>query len=287
MLRRGQFTFIVVWLFIGFVVGVAGGLFYSWRVDPRIQTDVRPGQLAEDGKQRYMISIALSYAKNHDIVRAANRLTELGKDWQAMAELACQLSQTSYIGTTAGLIAVRSMVELSGSQGAKSCASVQMPIYTDTPRPTPIPDALTPTRVLIATKTPTPTLGPTFTPPLQVTETPTPTGDFSITGPEAFCDAKTPGLITILVRDPGDVGIPGALLEIINGDARERFFTGLLPERDPGYADYQMTTGQSYQVQMPGLSARSRAMDAVECTAKDGTKTQASYRVIFKRNRVP
>ncbi len=286
-MRRGQFTFIVTWLFIGFVIGVAGGLFYSWRVDPRVQTDVRPAQLSDSAKQQVLITVALAYAKDRDLLRAGTRINDLGLNWQAMADLACQLSQTAYISSSAGLIAVRSMVDLAGSQGAKSCASVQLPSATETPRLLPTSEPPTPTRIPAPTKTATPTLGPTFTPPIAATEPPTPTGDFSIQGPDAVCDPKTPGIILVFVRDLNDTGIPGVAIELITADSRARFFTGLMPERDAGYADFGMTPGESYQVQLPGLSERSRRMEAVECTAKDGTKTRASYRVIFKRNRTP
>lgn len=283
-MRRVSFSW--VWpLIIGLALGTGGGLWYAWQIDPRVVTDTRPAQLDSDGREAYLIALSMAYARDRDIGRAAERLLEVGADWRMLADTACKLSQTGYISTTSGLIAVRSMVELAGLQGETGCASAQITAFTETPPPTPSAPPPTPTRVPVPTKTPTPTLGPTFTPPSPPQESPTPSGDFVALPIETVCDARAPNLIMVTVRDRDNTGIPGVPVEVIWATDRQTFYTGLKPERDPGYADFEMQPGGAYQVQLPGLSERTRSLEAGPCSARDGSATQYSYRVIFRRAR--
>jgi hypothetical protein len=159
--------------------------------------------------------------------------------------------------------------------------------YTD-PAPSPSVIPLTPTRIPPATKTPTPTLGATFTPfELLPPITPTPAGVFEIRPVEQICNPQNPGVIEIFVRDTNDVGLPGVAVEVSWSTDKERFFTGLKPEQDNGYADFRMTSGESYTVSLPGTGERTRILHAGECTTTDASKTQTqqSFRVTFRRVR--
>ncbi|MCC7208895.1 MAG: hypothetical protein IT323_16415, partial [Anaerolineae bacterium] len=267
----------------GIALGIAAGLIYAWQIDPRVVTDTRPAQLSGEGKRNYMVALSLAYAGNRDVIAAANRLNELGGDWQALADAACELAQSGYASTSTGLLAIRAMVELAASQGSAGCASALLPAQaaTSAPPPSLIPPTATVTPA--PTKTQTAEASPTPLPPLP-SPSPTPAGDFAIVAASPFCDPAAAGRIEIIVRNLDDSGIPGVAVEVIWPDGRERFFTGLKPDRDPGYADYSMTPGISYQVALPGLSDRSDPLTADECTA-GGATTQRSYRVVFERVR--
>jgi hypothetical protein len=281
-MRRGGLS--LIWLILGIAAGLGVGLFYAWQVDPRVVTDIRPAQLSKTGQRNYLIALSLAYARDHDLLQAANRLNDLGQDWQALADTACEMAQSGDARTSTGLLAIRGMVDLASSQGRAGCASslIQAATATAVPQATVTPP--TPTRVPVASKTPT--LGPTFTPEaLLPTFTPTPSGDFGIALTESLCDAQLQGVIEIVVRDLDDTGIAAVSVEVSWTDGNETFFTGLKPERDPGYADYTMKSGETYQVMLPGLSERTRRLQAGDCTTKDGKTAQASYRVIFKRLR--
>lgn len=273
-----------LWLMIGVAAGIGVGLFYAWQVDPRVVTDTRPAQLAKTGKQNYLIALSLAYTRDRDLLRAAERLNDLGGDWQTLADAACELAQSGYAATTTGLMAINAMVQLASSQGAGGCASVMLPgggtPTLNVPQPTPT-DTPTPTLTPVASKTPT--LGPTFTPEPPPTKVPTPSGDFAIIVQEAICNPQFQNLILVTVQDADEAGIPGTAVEVIWADGRETFYTGLKPEQDAGYADFEMTLGTFYQVALPGQSERTRRLEAGQCEVRGGGTALASYRVIFQR----
>jgi hypothetical protein len=292
-MKRSGVSFVI--LIIGIAIGIGGGLFYAWQIDPRVEFDTSPWQLSQTGQQQYMMAVALAYAEDHDLQRAAERLQSLqlgGQTWQVMASTACDLSRTSYISTTTGLLAVRSMVSLSQSQGAVGCASQLIPADTGTPEPSPTVVTVTPSLIPPATKTPRPTLGPTFTPDnLQPDNgSPTPAGAFQLVRVEPYCSPKTPGLIEIYVQDVDGAGLPGIQIQVetLSGQdaGKETFYTGLKTEADPGYADFQMTADGSYVVSLPGLSTASSSRDASSCPVAQrdgGGKSIVSYRLTFRR----
>ncbi|MBO9309365.1 MAG: hypothetical protein J7551_06240 [Chloroflexi bacterium] len=272
-------------LLIGMIIGTSLGLFYALYVDPRVIVDVNFSQLSEGDKRNVLVLLSLAYAQDRRVEVAAQRLLNLDKDWQAVADAACELAQTGYASTNTGLHAIRSMVELAGSQGYSSCASALIPIFTATPRPSPTPrPTATPTRPVVPTKTPTEPPPNTLL-PLALQVTPTPRGAFIVASIVPFCDPRLPAVIEFSVRDANGNGIPAVPIEVRFGGARQRLFTGLKPERDSGYADFQMTPDEIYRAELPALSEPTRPLEASACTAQDGTRTRISYRVIFQRLR--
>jgi hypothetical protein len=61
-------------LLLGLGLGLAGGLFYSWIVNPVEYVETAPGSLREDFKADYLALIAAAYASHDDLVRARARL---------------------------------------------------------------------------------------------------------------------------------------------------------------------------------------------------------------------
>jgi hypothetical protein len=288
-MQRGGISWLTILVGVGIGIGI--GLAYTWLINPQILTNINPWQLSRQGQQNWMIALSLAHGKDHDLFRARDRLAELGlgeQAWQALADTACELARTSYASTNTGLTAIRSMVELSQSQGASSCAGTLLPLYTNTPAPSPTFVRPTPTLRPPSTKTPTPTLGPTFTPdtPVAPNLTPTPAGEFRVALVEPLCDPRNPGVLLIFVQDTDGAGLPGMVVEVTSSADKDTFYTGLKPERDPGFADFQMTGGETYTVFLPGLSDRSRPLEARSCNVADadgGGKSQTSYRVVFRR----
>lgn len=285
-MRRNGLVIIAV--IVSIALGIGLGLVYAWVIDKRIESNIAPWQLDLRYRTDYLISISLAFARDRDIVRAGDRLKDLrlGTDtWQILADTACDLARTNYASTNTGLMAIRSMVSLAASQGATGCASTLLPLYTSTVAPT--PTAARPTQTLAPppSKTPTPTLGATFTPDTLITPTILPAGSFEIVRIEPFCDQKTPGIIQVQVQDvDGTTGIPAVQIEITSSTAKETFYTGLKPERGDGYADYQMTAGDKYTLILPGLSDRTQPLEARDCSVQgSNAKTTTSYRVFFRR----
>jgi len=107
-----------------------------------------------------------------------------------------------------------------------------------------------------------PTSSPTVTPsatatPVLATATPAATAtsqpSFKLTDRHRFCsDAAGPGKIEVFVQDALGRGVAGVKIVVAWPDGEEAFFTGLKPERDPGYADYDLRQPwQDYSVSLP------------------------------------
>jgi hypothetical protein len=95
--RRPRRFFSITGVIIGFVMGLAGGLFIAWELAPVQEYDVEPWQLREADKASYIVAIALSYSYDGDLNQAVKRLLDLqlGSDpIQQVADVACQLLAT-------------------------------------------------------------------------------------------------------------------------------------------------------------------------------------------------
>ena len=81
------------------------------------------------------------------------------------------------------------------------------------------------------------------------------------------------------------IGIAGVAVRIDSNLGTDQFFTGMEPERDPGFADFKMQPDATYTVSLPSGSDRSPVFKAQQCTDKSsgGVTTIASYRVYFRR----
>jgi hypothetical protein len=138
-------------LLIGLVIGVGGGVFYAWNIDPAKERDTAPHQLNYEAKQYYAVAIALNYSFDSDLGLAITRLAELFSDRdyiQAMADVACDLARTGYVDSSSGLKAVRSLRTFYQLQGRSGCAD------------TLIPDAPQMLEMTVVVPTYTPTLTP-------------------------------------------------------------------------------------------------------------------------------
>lgn len=274
---------------IGIAIGIGLGLLYTWVINPVVQTNIAPWQLNKEGRTSWIIAASVAWARDNDIVLAANRLNDLRLNdltFQRVADAACELARSSYAQNDTGLIAIRSMVNLAQGQGRAACASELVMLNTNTPAPT--ATLLRPTATLIppASKTPTPLPGPTYTPATQVVETATPVvkGTFAVVRNEPYCSAKSSGVIEVFVQESGGAGIPGIAVQVDWAGGRDRFYTGLKPERDNGYADFKMREDESYTVSLPGNGERSDPLKALACTDREsGSGAITSYRLYFRR----
>lgn len=279
-------------IIIGLILGLAAGLYVSWELMPVQEYDVEPWQLRQDDQARYMVAVALAYSYDGDLNRAVRRLLDLrlGSDpIQHVADVACSLATSGYVNSTSGLQAVRSMMKFYQLQGRAGCADSLIDAQVAEPTAV-IQVALptsTPTLVPPDTKTPTPpSSGNVLTTPTPISiPSPAPQGSF-VAFVNTTCSASESGLIQVYVYEiNGSTGIPGQRIRVRWDDQQSIFFTGLMPERGPAYADFQMEEGKSYRVDMPGLSQPlQEPLPAVPCTDATGARALITYRVIFRPN---
>jgi len=273
-------------LLIGLILGLAGGLYYTWIVSPPEETDTEPRQLSDEAKADYAVAIVLQYQRSGDLGATVQNLLDLqlGTDpIQAVADIACELAQTGYVDSSTGLRAVRSLKTFYQLQGRSGCADELIP-DVDEPQVVEIsvPTA-TPTLRPVPTKTPIITQQPSPTPVgVQVVPTTRPQRQYEGRLVGTFCDVELSGNIEIRVQDVRGNGIPGETLRVRWDDGEELFVTGLKPERGAAYADYRMTDGRGYTIDMPGLADPiDRPLVANTCTTDAGTTATTSYWVVF------
>jgi len=278
---------------IGLAAGIAGGLYFAWNVSPVAEVNTAPWQLREADRYDYLSGIMLQYNYDGDLSRTISQLVDLrlpGSDpIQAVAEIACDMARSGDVNNPVDLRNVRAMMLFYQTQGKTGCADGLIslddansnPSTTDVlilPTSTPRPDP---------SKTPTPrgTAAPTATSPPFV-PTNAPVRSFSlVSGLPTFCDAELAGIIEVRVQDFSGAEIPGQPIKVEWNGGESTFFTGLKPERGPGYADFEMEPGFSYIIEMPGLSERvSTPLVASPCNLEFGGQSVTSYRLVFRAN---
>ena len=282
---------IVAWplLFFGLIVGAAAGLAYAWGVSPVVEYDTEPWQLRSADKAHYVVAIMLDYSYDGDLNHAVERLLELqleGDPIQAVANIACNLASTGYIDSNSGLRAVRTMMTFYQLQGKQGCADTLLPSLQEPP-PTTVVEVIIPTATFMppATKTPTPVgaSGPTPTPIRLIVPTSAPQSDYVLANISTFCSSTASGVIEVEVQNFDGEGVPGQQVRVRWDNGTDTFFTGLKPERGPGYGDFSITAGNGYTVDLPGRSDPiSEPLSAAPCTTDSGESATTSYRIVFR-----
>src|SRR3990172_2000227 len=127
-------------LLLGLGLGLAGGLFYSWIVNPVEYVETGPGSLREDFKADYLALIAAAYASRGDLARARARLA-LFEELNPAGELAALAQRRQASGHP--LSEAQALAELAAAlQGAPTAAPTVAFAASATPappRPTPTP----------------------------------------------------------------------------------------------------------------------------------------------------
>lgn len=279
------------YLFTGLVLGILAGLLFAWVVSPVEYTNTAPASLRGDFKDHYRVLIAVAYLSNGDFARARARL-ELLQDPDAVGALSLQAQlaqgQNRPQSEVSGLIALAQALS-----GAPPTATLPAsPSATSTLELTP---TITPTSVISlllsptasttsartgeASDTPTPSLTP------LPTRTPTPTqgAAFVLREQTLVCTPGTASLIQVEAQDAAGQPVPGVEV-IVNWDTLEdHFFTGLKLEISPGYADFSIEPGLSYQVRLADGGEPVAGLAAEECEAETGERYWGSWLLVFRQ----
>jgi hypothetical protein len=270
---------------MGLVLGIAGGLFYAWQVEPVREVDTAPRQLSRAARADYVVAIALRFSHDSDLGRAVNELVALnlgGDPFQAVADIACELASTGYVDSSAGIRSLRTLKTFYQLQGKSGCADVLVDDATPVAVITVVVPTNTPTLIPPPTKTPTPFAGDS-TPIAEVVPTTRPRQKYEGDILNTFCDSDASGVIEVTVENFNGDGIPGQQIRVRWDGGADQFSTGLKPERGDGYADFQMTNGLNYTIDMPQQSdPLPQPIIAEPCITNEGEEAIKSYRVVFR-----
>jgi hypothetical protein len=273
-------------LVLGFALGLAGALSYTWVFAQVEVVDVLPHQLDAAGKQAYVIGLMARYNLDGDLGAAVDGLIrlDLGVDpIGAVADLACDLAQTGAINTGSGMRAVRNMKAFYQGQGRTGCADALLP-DVDGPPVIEI-EAATPTRTLVPppTKTATPP-GLLTSPTPRVVPTNPARRAFEGRIAATFCDSDASGIIEVYVQTANGDALPGERVRVRWLEGASIFATGLKPGQSLSYADFTMEPGISYTVDMPAQADPvTPALLADRCITDSGAEAITSYRVVFRQ----
>ncbi len=282
------------YLFTGLALGLAAGLMYAWLVEPVQYIDAAPAGLSAPARDGYRALIALAYLADGNLGRARQRLALLNDSSPAQA-LAAQAQRAEPGSAEArALAALANAYNPKPTQAAAADAS-PTPTPSPTSQPSRAPTGLlspTPTldpQLAVRSATPIPSQTPTITPTITLTPTITPTliasvtlrptlrptatlgAPYAVKDSQRNCDRTQPGLLTIEVLNGAGQPVPGAQIRVSWPPAgRDIFYTGLMLEIGPGYADFQMEPGNRYSVQVGENGEPATGVTITDCTAADG-----------------
>jgi hypothetical protein len=306
------------YLLTGLVIGIGLGLLYAWVVRPVQYTNTAPNSLRADYKDQYRSMIAAAYLANGDLLRARARL-ELLQDADLYRVLAEQAQRSLAQGGSQqearalGLLAV-ALGQAPAAPTQAATTTITQTLATDTPTfATPPPTSTNPisptgelptlalsTTVDAAATSPAPSLAagttrattaspqvtrtapPSSTPLPTRTATPAQAAPFVLDRQELVCNTElTQALLQVQVYDSAGQPVPGveAILSWEGGE--NRFFTGLKPEINPGYADYQMTPGVVYTLRLAEGGQIIPDLTPAECEGTGSKRYWGALRLVF------
>ena len=212
--------------------GLAGGLLYTWVLDPIETYKAPPDSLYIEEKFVYQTLIGDLYAYDGDLEQAQARLANLGikAEGAAVADLVEQ-----YLDSGGRPEDARNLARLAEDLGASGGVLL---VFGPPPTPSPTP-------TVAPTAAPVPNSAVSPTPPPTVTPSPT----FRLIEQTALCASpEQPGKILIWVLDSEGNELAGVEVVVSWTSGQDRFFTGLHPELGVGYGDFEMKPKLEYDV---------------------------------------
>lgn len=288
-------------ILIALLLGLGLGLSYAWIIAPQQFTDSTPATLRNDFKDQFRAAIAASYNANGNLSRAQARLELLGEDnlteslnAQAQREIASgQFKQADQLAALAAAIENGVSLPIQNTPTFESFEPVTAaPTLTPFSSPADIPFDITETPS-IETSTPviqetqfiTPIANPnTATPRPTRTALPTQGAPFRLTSVDEVCDSNLPeNLIQVLVYNSNRRQLAGIKIIVTWDIGGDEFFTGFKPELGNGYADFIMTPGKSYAVQLGIGSEIATDITPPTCQASNGEAFNGGYKLTFEQ----
>jgi hypothetical protein len=282
-----------LYLFTGLIIGLLVGVLIAMMLPARtIDTD--PSLLNSADKNLYRALIARAYLVEADNTRAQARLDLLG-DVNSEDALVAQAQQLLAAGSSETESRALALLAAGLHQGAAQITPLPPMLQQPTAEPLVITTSANPTLdpTTASTNSPenTPTQGVVSTQGVTVTarSTSTPLSTeralFALEEQSEVCNAAQPGsLIQVYVYNRADNPVAGVRIEISITDAgMEAFYTGLYPEISPGYADYLMTKGMTYNLRVGVGGQLIQNLSIPQCTGDGGSAFAGSIELVFKK----
>lgn len=243
---------------LGTLLGLAGGLYYAWLINPVEYVETAPHSLRQDFREDYLALIGAAYAGTGDLARARARLA-LFPELDPQTDLP-DIAQQRF---AAGLSDANELAELASdlarAQPGQATATRSGPTATPTSTATPRPASPTPR--------------PSTTPGMP----------FTLAERQQICDPALPEpLIQVEVFDAAGEPVPGIELMIVWDAGQDHFFTGLKPELGLGYGDFSMSPEISYTLRLQDGGPPVTGLSTHACQSEDGEEYLGSWYLRFE-----
>lgn len=242
---------------LGMLLGLAGGLYYAWLVNPVEYVETAPESLRQDFREDYLALIGAAYAGTGDLIRARARLA-LFPDLDPQEDLPAIAQQRFAAGLrdATGLAQLAADLEQAPARTATPTVSSLRPTSTPSPRP--------------ATATPRPS--------------PTPGEPFTLAERERVCDPLlVEPLIQVEVFDAAGEPVPGVEVLVVWDTGQDHFFTGLKPELGLAYGDFSMIAEVSYTLRMADSGPPVTDLSTHVCETEEGEQFLGSWYLQFEQ----
>jgi hypothetical protein len=268
----------ILWLLPGVLLGFALGVGYGWIVHPPEFQGAGPNSLRAEYRGEYLLLIASSYQTTNDLDRARSRLAAFpGMDAAQLGALAQQVAASGGGEQTAHDLAWLALAL--GKQGPAAGASI-----SPSPRVSITASAIAPKPFSPAEPTVTLAISPL---PTRSTQTVLPSATaaarYSLQSKETVCgDAKgTPLQIRVWVKSSAGKGLPGTEVQVRWPGGQGHMVTGMKPDQDAGYADYDIDPGVAYEISLGNGGLTVENLTAPDCAATGGVASKGSLRLII------
>ncbi len=279
-LRRERAARAPWYLLTGFLLGLAAGLVFTVWFWPVPYDFALLSDLNETARDEYRLIIAHAYRASGDSGRAYQRLGLL-KDSDPAGVIAAQAQRS--LGTrnetdSEALALLAAGLDPANRVEPSNTDDLSLtPVPTLQPETTNTPQGIVqelPTQETLVPGTIYPTIPPLNIPSAEIPRA-TPTMFPTISAPYILKDRQVdcgknsrPGLLQIWVENAAGLAMPGVRIQINWKDGEETFFTGLKPDLNNGYADYEMTAGTSYSLRVGENGQAITGLGTADCTTE-------------------
>ncbi len=242
-------------IIVGLLLGLAGGLIYTWFLAPVEYYDTYPPMLAPRYRQDWIRMTVLAYGIEGNRSRTETRLLELPRT--EISVIAAEALEQS-AAADQPLPVLKRLAELAAAYGASGPG---VEIYSGA-SPTGVPTRGSEVSALAPTPTLTPIpMSPTVSPTAFASPTPTPvpvsSSPFRIISQTFSCDPQPVIAVSLeisrTVQERGRtrqelVGLPVREVWLIWDGGADRAITGFKLDRGLGYADFAVQPGRAYNL---------------------------------------
>ena len=124
----------------------------------------------------------------------------------------------------------------------------------------------------------------TFTPRALARASATSGAPFALKDKKKVCEPKlASGLLQVEVHNAADAPVSGVRVDVTWGSGQDSFFTGLYPLKDPGYADFVMASGITYNLQIGEGGELVSKIEAPDCKDSDSTTYAGGWMLEFNQ----